>query len=318
MRFPFPFDHPHFMEQLLIYLRTFASDRRLEVVLADLVAYGVSLEDVRIQPIGLGRRRFDRDIAKIKYESSLDSGWSITIFVNREGIYDALPQGVFHQPSGRKTARSKKEVLEEMKAQRKKESAARAFFLPLEQEFFRARVGIETKERAFLPFHDQEFAPAWFSEDFWHLPPCLNDRQQMLARYLLPLAAQISANLSLAEVCLSNFLGESVWIQRLGPLEENLIDTSGLAEVALGIDFVLGGLISDGLPSTNVCITPVSTHSLQYYFSDPGKSLLDFLSNAFLPLESPPIFTFDTQYLEMDFLLAEEDSALLGYTTYLG
>lgn len=306
------------MEQLLTYLRTFASDRRLEVVLADLVAYGVSLEDVRIQPIGLGRRRFDRDIAKIKYESSLDGGWSITVFVNREGIYDALPQGLFHQPHGRKTARSKKEVLEEMKAQRKKESAARAFFLPLEQEFFRARVGIETKERAFLPFHDEEFAPAWFSEDFWCLPPCLNDRQQMLARYLLPLAAQISANLSLAEVCLSNFLGEPVWIQRLGPLEENLVDTAGLAEVALGIDFVLGGLISDGLPSTNVCITPVSAHSLQYYFSDPGKSLLDFLSNAFLSLESPPIFTFDTQYLEMDFLLAEEDSALLGHTTYLG
>jgi len=305
------------MERLLTYLSTFASDLRLEVVLADLIESGFNLDEVRVQPIGLGRRRFDRDIAKIKYEANDEHRGMLTVSVNREGIYDALPQGLFHQPQGRKQQRSKKEVLEEMKFQRKKERAARAFFLPLEQEFFRSRAWIETKERALLQFQPQEMTQTVVTEDFWNLPKCLNPRQQLLATYLLPLAHLISANLPLAEVCLRNFLDEDVQIHPHAPIEESIDDTASLADVALGTDFVLGGLVSDGLPTMDIFITASSTQALRYFLTEQGKALLDFLANAFLPMESQPHFTLNTDHLETGFLLTEDDSGLLGFTTTL-
>ena len=111
-------------------------DIRLEIILADLIIEGQPLEDVLIESDSLFKRNYHYDIESVN-ETGAASGKKkkIHFVVNREGIYDRLPEDLFHQVSETKISSDKEESIEEIKLQRQLEKQCRLFFQPFEQEF---------------------------------------------------------------------------------------------------------------------------------------------------------------------------------------
>ena len=100
------------LEQHLDYLKRLPVDIRAEVVLADLIEYGLNPDDLVMYSMGLSKRTFHRDIESVELLKAIgDRSTKLNVELNREGIYDALPEGLFHQPTNRKPNKVRKKPL---------------------------------------------------------------------------------------------------------------------------------------------------------------------------------------------------------------
>src|ERR1700712_1031115 len=90
-------------------------DIRMEVVLSELTEHGLRLDDVIIESHSLFKRNYQHDIEAI---GNVNHGRSrktkLSVAVNRQGIYDQLPEDLFHQLSDA-TALGKEEIILELK-----------------------------------------------------------------------------------------------------------------------------------------------------------------------------------------------------------
>jgi len=106
-------------------------------------------------------RSFRRDIINISHLKDNDN---IQLNLSRNGLYDSLPEGLFHAHE-----ESKKNLSFSAKRKRYKdeEKDARRFFSPIESEFFNQRLNIEANERDILSnFYDLKDD---FLIDFWKI-----------------------------------------------------------------------------------------------------------------------------------------------------
>lgn len=134
-----------YLEHLSAEVKDFIADLRAEVVAAELIEHGINQEDITFNFKGIKRRAYSRDIANIKLPTDDDENYKFII--NRESIYDSLPEAIFHQPLNSKPFKSKAEILDEIKIQREEEIEARKFFNPIENEFGQIRLLLELSER---------------------------------------------------------------------------------------------------------------------------------------------------------------------------
>lgn len=123
-----------YLEHLSAEVKDFIADLRAEVVAAELIEHGINQEDITFNFKGIKRRAYSRDIANIKLPTDDDENYKFII--NRESIYDSLPEAIFHQPLNSKPFKSKAEILDEIKIQREEEIEARKFFNPIENVLF--------------------------------------------------------------------------------------------------------------------------------------------------------------------------------------
>ena len=115
------------VQKVAEYLTRLPVDARVEIILADLVAKGMPMEDLVVIPKGLFKRNFHRDIDEVQLtEYDYHKGERVVLEINREGLYDALPEGLFHQPmqTGQRE-KDKETVIKEILAQRERQKAAR-------------------------------------------------------------------------------------------------------------------------------------------------------------------------------------------------
>ena len=73
------------------------TDFKFEVMVDSLIKQGYSPESIRILREGIARRAVSKDIEEV-YKQYNENDFTENIHVNREGIYDILPEGLFHQP----------------------------------------------------------------------------------------------------------------------------------------------------------------------------------------------------------------------------
>ena len=320
------------VQQLLAHLRGQPLDLRLEVILAELLALGYSFDDFLIQPVGLFARRYRRDLGAVREEEFERSNRRVVrtvLELHREGLYDALPQQVFHHPGGSKPDASPgvRAMVEEIQRQRRKEKATRQFFLPFEQEFFHCRVRIEQEERRYFT----NLSARWYNEalaKFWGvadtgLPP--GPLTNLL--YLLPLAHSIVGDLPRTQLCFESVLGQPVQLRVVAPLRYTLpvpvpvataSATSGrLGNLVLGRDLVLGGHYQETLPALEITLQGLSVAQLEGYLAGewPAKAL-DLLCQYFVAFETDVVIHYEMAAAEPSFRLGEgEDAPVLGFTT---
>lgn len=134
-----------YLEHLSEEVKNFIADLRAEVVAAEIIEHGIKQDDITFNFKGIKRRPYSRDIANIKLPT--DDNENYKFIVNRESIYDSLPEAIFHQPLNSKPFKSKAEILDEIKIQREEEIEARKFFYPIENEFGQIRLLLELSER---------------------------------------------------------------------------------------------------------------------------------------------------------------------------
>lgn len=311
---------------LLEKLRQRPVDLRLEVVLADLLAHGYQFDDFIIRPVSLFARRYRRDIGNVTEEAP--ERWKspkTAVEVHREGLYDALPQELFHHPTDFEPRPGVRAMVEDIQAQRRREKSTRQFFLPFEQEFYRFRVLLEQEERRYMT----NLSAQWYNQvlaRFWELNGQLPLRQVTTFLYLLPLAHHIVGDLSRTRQCFESVLDVPVRLQTVAPLRfpaETLSAAGGaggtaLGQGELGRDFVLSGAYQETLPALEISLESLSTAELEVYLSpDTWQArALELLCRYFIAFETDVVLRYEVAPTKHAFTLSDTgETAILGYTT---
>jgi type VI secretion system protein ImpH len=317
---------------LLDSLRRQPFDLRVEVILAELLEYGYAFDDFLVKPIGLFARRYRRDLGAVHDEPFNRASRPVVrtvLEMHREGLYDALPQQVFHQPGGATTnvKSNLRAIVEDIHVQRRKEKATRLFFLPFEQEFFRCRVRIEQLERRYFA----NLSASWYNEvmaRFWGIGDAgLPAGPLTNLLYLLPLAHDIVGDLPRTARCFESVLGQPVQLRVVSPLRHALpvalpdaqatVAGGTLGNLALGCDLVLGGDYLETLPALEIRVCGLSVVQLEAYLSGawPAKALA-LLCDYLIAFETDVSVHYEMAVVEASFWLGEgEEAAVLGFTT---
>ncbi|MBO2013019.1 type VI secretion system baseplate subunit TssG [Hymenobacter negativus] len=318
------------VHHLLARLRRQPFDLRLEVIMAELLAYGYAFDDFLVRPVGLFARRYRRDLGTVSDEPFERGSLPVVrtvLELHREGMYDALPQQVFHQPgiTTHDPSSGVRAMVEDIRLQRRKEKATRLFFLPFEQEFFRMRVRIEQEERRYFT----NLSAHWYNEAlarFWGIADCgLPPGPLTNLLYLLPLAHSITGDLPRTQLYFESVLGRHVQLRTIEPQLHALPtatvaqpNSSGtLGNLALGRDLVLGGDYQETLPALEISLHGLSVADLEAYLAGewPAKALA-LLCEYFVPFETDVVVRYEMATVEPSFYLGEgEDAPVLGFTT---
>ena len=270
-----------------------------------------SFDDFIITNKGTFNRAYRRDIVDIDEVLHEDK---ITIGLSRNGLYDILPEGLFHTPHVSKTGET---YTSRRKIDKQEEQEARLFFAPLESEFFYQRLQIEKNEKVLLSnFYNLKDD---FLINFWKLENNIPDSFLHQLIKLLPHAHKIAGDLALTRLCLEKILGETVTFSRKNLRKiyayHKPTDTD---DFQLGVNSVLEGEDYTILqPKLEITVGPVLTENLNTYLEQNGAmKFIEIFNNYFLPLE------LETEVIvkvnsEVGFLLNETQEPIMGISTYL-
>src|SRR4051794_3447725 len=93
----------------------FENDFKAEVTAAEMVEHGTPADRILILMIGAMKRTFRKDVELIEEElSDYDHKEYVLVKTPKEGIYDMLPEGLFHAPAAYKKTRSQKDIIRAM------------------------------------------------------------------------------------------------------------------------------------------------------------------------------------------------------------
>ncbi len=125
------------------------TDFKAEAVAVNLLKYHRAVSNIFIERIGINDRAYLKDIKSISSQYLGFDEEVLSIKTYREGIYDYLPEGIFHPPSLNTSRKNIENVVNEIRKQKKVEEDARKFFQPFELEIFFTEIGALLKEQDF-------------------------------------------------------------------------------------------------------------------------------------------------------------------------
>jgi hypothetical protein len=301
------------LENIFTELVSVYENLKAEVLIAEIQEKSeFSSEDFVIANKSTFSRPYRRDIISV---DNLLNDNKITFNLSRNGIYDTLPEGVFHVPKG---AQDSSLYLAEKKIAKEEEDAARSFFSPIENEFFHQRLRIERSERELLDdFYNLNDD---FLIDFWNIDKQVPKGYLLKLIKLLPHSHKISGDFELTRLCLEKILGEKVVFER--KFENNLStensDVQDLREIGLqlGVNSVLSG--NDNIilsPVLKVTIGPISEKNINNYLKKDG--VLKFINtfyDYFVPMEIEVSTKFEVNS-ELGFVLDDTNEVIMGIST---
>ena len=298
------------------FLQALQSDIRLEVIVADLLNENVDMDDLVIESASLFKRNYHYDIESTgEIEFGAGGKKKLRLVVNREGIYDQLPEDLFHQASDTGNTIDKVEAIQEIKEHRDLEKQSRLFFQPIEQEFYTQRVKLEIEERKFL-FETNDVLPGEIFNDLWKLPAFLDEFQTSKLGLLMPVIHKLTGKRDLLSFVFESITGDPVEIKETAPQNYFIADHPVLGTTQLSIDSVLGGSVKSVQSSLTISIHISSIENLADYMPG-GKRLVvyEFLCDLFMPFDAEIVF--ETAFTEdAENFLIDEDSAVRGRLNY--
>ncbi len=247
-------------------------DYLAEVIVSHLLTNKkVSDSNLFVHYLGIFKRFFSRDIEKIDQNTNGEGIKEWNVFVHREGLYDILPEGLFHK-STTKYFKDLKETIDEFRIHKEEEKSSRQFFMPLEQEYFKHYVHKEIFEQNF--YHSLETIQEFI--DFFNLNHLeLNIYQKASLFFIMPHIPKISGNIGLTETCFRIILQEHVKVEVIYKPKETFFDAepASLESEILGYNSILGNSYVDYGPKILLEIGPLedSTMLLSYLFGSKRK-----------------------------------------------
>ncbi|MGG5506983.1 MULTISPECIES: type VI secretion system baseplate subunit TssG [unclassified Myroides] len=306
-----------------LYLQDFNSlytDYKTEVIAYHIWKYYHEIDGVYLKRLGGNSRSFSKDLKRIKAEYIEVKKRIISVESFREGIYDYLPEGLFHVPSFRSSRENITDVVEQIRQEKRVEQKARAFFQPFELEVYFCHLKALDLAYSFdkLTKEDELFKRI---EELWPLLKLVDDKNAQIFACLLPNFHAERGKKTWIEKCLTACLEVPVNISFV-PSEiaefEQFSSTLVLDAMCLGINCVLLGTHADGEKDWHVEIGPIRYDNLHKYLEgSPLRILLQTIYDHCLPLAVAVIETFITQREEESFRLMNNNNSLLGYSTYL-
>ncbi len=251
-------------------------------------------------------RSYRKDLYNTRYDKDKDV---LDISISRNGFYDMLPEGLFHEDTVNNERNiSISNLISSHKKQKKEEADARLFFNPFENHLFQFLVQIEKKEKSLLN-NSHEFQN--FFKDFWDMPLWIQDEEFFYLLRILPHNKQIKGNLNKTVQLLSHHLKKEITYNKTW-IEFELPSLPKPHIIKLGHNFIMGNS-SDQLPFFEFIIHDISDEEL-LKFSKGGyyynfiKLFFDYL----LPIELEYTIKPEPNYNQI-----KNNFGVLGHSTTL-
>jgi hypothetical protein len=289
-------------------------DIKAEVMANHALQNNVHPDDFVVLHDGRFYREYRADVYAI---NKIDDAWRhqlLQLRLSRSGLYDLVPEGLFHQSHTGTKSNSAAELAAQSRADRKKELAARKFFQPIENSLFRQRVLLEQEEENLLAGMDNGLLNDYFFT-FWEFPEALNKTSAMLLVLLLPYAHAIAGDLELMQNCLEILLQENVTIELVPPaacVAPGKDNSLGIGE--LGNDLVCGQTFSEDYPCLQYNIGPLQqSKPVDYVTGGDNDLLLQVFNNYFAPAEADIIINVEVDRTRALVELSAAESPILGF-----
>lgn len=298
------------------------TDFKAEAVAVNLLKYHRAVSNIFIERVGINDRAYLKDIKSISSHYMGFDEEVFTIETYREGIYDYLPEGLFHPPSLTTSRKNVENVVREIRKQKKVEEDARKFFRPFELEIFFTEISGLLKEFDFDISSDTDTLLETISE-LWPLVNMLDKQNAYIFIHILPFFHEIRGDKEWFERCLSAFLQVPVKVtfapNIIDDIEEN-DDSMLLGNSRLGVTLIPSGRHMDGERNWVVNIGPIPYENVkQYVPGSPFRKILQALYDYFLPVTVDVEENFITEKKEYSFVLEDSvrNANRLGYSTFL-
>lgn len=314
MKDDLPFTHFSNMEK----------DFKAEVTAAEMIELGVPADKVVILMLGAMKRSLRRDVQSIEEEASAyDHSEYVVIKTPKEGLYDMLPEGLFHHPSSHKSNATVKEISKAIKRRKEEEQQARRFFIPFEAAINHLRTQLAFYEARLDKRSQHDELVSIFTGE-WEIFEHLDARQANLFLYLIPILHDIRDNHPVVELIMEMMLDLPVKVRLRSqmPLRPTEPILSIMGDSALGVNLTTGNEVFDeGVDEILITVGPVSSEGFQQ-FMPGGKSatLLEMLIDHLLPVHLDVVTEFELGTKDRIIRLADEEGILnsvLGTDTYL-
>lgn len=298
------------------------TDIKAEVLAASLIEQGYLADHIFMTREGAARRGWNKDIDELQVEySQYDLKDYLYIKTNRPGIYDILPEGIFHGVSpSRKITRYKEDIIDEIKAKREEEFFVRRFFRLFEQEIDTSSIKAYLYEAKYdKKMGNPDFINIFIS--YWPIIKLLNHRQAIFFLHTIPLISTIRNKFNEIASSMSLILDVPVNIEQVKILhkaESNEVQ-SELGSIQLGVDWIQGRSFDDGLFDLKVTIGPISGDDMRTYLGNgKGSIILDYLCNILIPGNIFIVKDYIIDQKESIFKLSDENhTSYLGINTFL-
>ena len=289
-------------------------DLRLEVLANEMLDAGVALDQLLVSPQGGFYRGFRRDVAEVAIiEDNLGDPLYYQIKTSRNGIYDGIPENLFHDKLYDVQEGKDIDPVENVKRNRKEEEAARSFFQVVEKEIYRLKILFEQEERKSIigtsQFSQHEiFLQIWSELDKDRIGPYISQLTQ-----ILPLASKYHGNIEVIQIMLEYLLQAPVHI-RLDLQNGSKVHTKipcVLGEARSGVDSVLGGVFHDFEPAFFISIGPVSPETLELFMPDQvGTNALRIFCDYYFPLNSKINFEYGMNKTQGTVVLTDQSNKI--------
>lgn len=302
---------------ILKELQSLPADFKATVVAAELADNGVPIDRIFFSNVSTFNRFVSKDINNISLEEKDNYDTQLLIELNREGIYDMIPEGIVHSSTGKKGERA---AIEEIALHRRQEAATRKFFSSFENEFLQWQLQLEIIEREANSNSNHEKNRAFF-EGIFGSSEYLDDIQISMVMHILPLSSKIAGDTQLISITLSKILNLPITVvKKLGRrvLGNEGVQSATLGNTFLGRDAVINSSCRILTTYFEVCIGDLSTAGYYEFFPEKRyynvlKVLLPYFFPADADVDIVKICTPDAQFV----LSGEGEESYLGFNSFL-
>ncbi|HTE02125.1 MAG TPA: type VI secretion system baseplate subunit TssG [Mucilaginibacter sp.] len=300
------------------------NDFKAEVVAAEMVEQGFPVDQILILMIGALKRSYRKDVDAIDEEfSEYDHNNYRVIKTPKEGIYDMLPEGLFHSVSLHQSSTNHREIIDMMKFHKVQETNARRFFMPFETAINHLRVQMALYEnRLDKRSHYSELSEVFSGN--WDIFNYMDAVQANLFVQILPIIHDIRDDYPLTETVFELILMVPVKIvaARSKPVLLDNPVVSMLGDNGLGVDLTTGNvLFDDGDDEIAVNIGPISKAQLNLFTPGTKQSkIFESLCDHLLPVHVNVNTTFELLDADKACVLADGENTFnstMGLSTYL-
>ena len=295
------------------------TDFRAEAVAAGLMESGQEADRVLIVRQDGHKRHASKDIAEVRKgfsQADLTEYLEyLYIHTNRFGIYDSIPENIFHQSTATAQKKSWESVTHEMRRGREEERDARKFFQPFEMAVDRLLIDAQLYERQFDKKNFHSNLKDIFSS-YWSVLRLLTLKQAVFFIKTVPLLHQITADFDLLGKLMGAILEVPVKVE-LGDVAKVKANRSMKVregEWRLGINSALENSFKDGYKDICITIGAATPETIKSFAKGTNNCLiLEQLIAMMLPANRQKRVKYKTLEAYAGFRLSDST-----HNTYLG
>lgn len=262
-----------------------------EAIFASLTEAGHAAGHIKAIHKGGFKKGFSNDVEQVLTEE-LGEQVDFEITLNRDGIYDLLPEGLFHQSKGNTRVNSVQDAVDEHKQFKEEEKLARKFFTPLEQLLFLYRAEAETAERnALYDIQNGKLNDSFYH--FWNIDINLPKGPASRLLQLMPYADTIKSDIEATAAALSHVLQRKVTLKASLLPDTYVLQQQNLSDQYLGVDATMGNTIGEWLVNWTCTLLDIPDEELGLYVDGGGlKKIIDRFTDIFIPVDVDISFDF--------------------------